>query len=179
MNVNPRCRMNLGIGVESVIADRDLALIGNMGRHPGDELQIVHPLHLGAVVAVPVADPALMLEKRQVVQGQDRPDHVLPDPLGLGLGPGPHPAMDIESRVPPGKDPLGPLRAQELLTDQKPQDFPGENLGQPHVIQSRDPMENPSPVHSPFGHQEMQVGMKVDPVPEGLDGDSQTSARSQ
>ena len=49
-------RMNSGIGVEPVGADHGLALVGDMGRHPGDELQVVHPLELGPVVAVPVAD---------------------------------------------------------------------------------------------------------------------------
>jgi hypothetical protein len=51
--------MNLGVGVQAVIADHDLALVGDMGRHPGDELQIVHPLELGAV---PVADPAFAFQ---------------------------------------------------------------------------------------------------------------------
>jgi len=39
--------MNLGVGVEPVIADHDLALVGNVGRDPGDELQIIHRLQLG------------------------------------------------------------------------------------------------------------------------------------
>ena len=30
-------------------------------------------------------------------------------------------------------------------------------------------MEDPRPVHSPFGQQEMQVRVEVDPIPEGLD----------
>ena len=93
--------MNSGVGVETVIADHDLALVGDMGRHPGDERQVVHPLELGPVVAVPVADPALPFQKRQAVQRQDGPDHVLADPLGLGPRPGPDPAVDVEARVPP------------------------------------------------------------------------------
>jgi len=35
--------MNSGVGVEPVGADHDLALVGDMGDDPGDELQIVHP----------------------------------------------------------------------------------------------------------------------------------------
>jgi hypothetical protein len=36
----------VGIGVEAVITHRDLSLIRDMGSHPGDELEVVHPLHL-------------------------------------------------------------------------------------------------------------------------------------
>ena len=46
----------VGIGVEPVVADHDLALVGDVRDHPGDELQVVHPRELGAVGAVPVAD---------------------------------------------------------------------------------------------------------------------------
>ena len=49
----------MGVGVKAVVADHDLALVGDMARHPGDKLQVVHPLELGPVVAVPVVDPAL------------------------------------------------------------------------------------------------------------------------
>lgn len=66
-----------------------------MGCHPGDELQVVHPLELGPVVAVPVADPALAFQKRRAIQGQDGPDHVLADALGLGIRPGPDLAVDV------------------------------------------------------------------------------------
>jgi hypothetical protein len=34
----------VGIGIEPVIPDRDLAFIGDVGRRPGDELQIIHRL---------------------------------------------------------------------------------------------------------------------------------------
>jgi len=36
----------MGVGVEAVLSDRDLALVGNVGSHPGDELQIIHHLRL-------------------------------------------------------------------------------------------------------------------------------------
>jgi hypothetical protein len=160
----------MGIGVETVVADHDLALVGNMRGHPGDELQVVHPLQLGAA-AVPVADPALPFQKRQPIQGQDGPDHVLANPLGFRLGPGPDPAVDVEARVPPGENALRPLRAEQPLADKQPEHLMGEDLGQPRVVQIRQPTEGPRPAHSPLGHQQMQVRVEVDPVAEGLDGD--------
>jgi len=30
----------MGIGIEAVVADHDLALVRDMGGHPGDELQV-------------------------------------------------------------------------------------------------------------------------------------------
>jgi hypothetical protein len=96
-----------------------------MERHPGDELQVVHPLEIGAVVAVPVADPALPFQKGQALQGQDGPDHVLADPLGLGLGPGPDPAVDVEAGVPPGENALFPLRPEQPVADKQPEHLKG------------------------------------------------------
>jgi hypothetical protein len=40
---------SMGVGVEAVISDGDLALVRDMGGDPGDELQIVHPLYFFAV----------------------------------------------------------------------------------------------------------------------------------
>ena len=64
----------MGVGVQAVVADHDLALVGNMRSRPGDELQIVHHLQIGALLAVPIADLALGFQKRQAVQGQDGSD---------------------------------------------------------------------------------------------------------
>ena len=43
----------------------------------------------------------------------------------------------------------------------KRQDLAAEDLGQPRVVQTREPVENPRPVHSAVGHQEMQAGVKI------------------
>jgi hypothetical protein len=74
-------------------------------------------------MTMPVADFALTLQEQEAVQSQHRADPIFPHPLGLGLGPGPYPAVDVESAMPPGKNPLGPFRAQELLADNKPEDL--------------------------------------------------------
>ena len=79
--------------------------------------------------------------------------------------------MDVEAGVTPGEDALRPLRAEHPLADKKPEHLTGEDLGQPRVVQMRQPMENSRLVHSPFGHKKMQVRVEVDPVAEGLDGD--------
>ena len=102
-------------------------IAGPDGRESG---QIIYRLQLRAGLAVPVTDLALTFQKQETIQRQDGPDHIFPDPLGLELGPDPDPAVDVESRVPPRKDPLGPFVAEEPLADQKRQDLPAEDLGQ-------------------------------------------------
>ena len=45
------CLFNLpsmGVGVESLVPDSDLAFIGDVGSDPGDELKVVHPLEIFA-----------------------------------------------------------------------------------------------------------------------------------
>jgi hypothetical protein len=160
----------VGIGVEPVITDHDLALIGDMGGDAGDDLQVVHRLLVAPILAVSVTDLALLLQERQPLQRKDRPDYVLPHPLSLRLGLRPHQAVDREACMPPGQKPLGPLRAEKLLADQKREHFPSEDLGQPRVVHPRDLMEDVRLVGPAFGHQEMEVRVKIDPVPEGLDG---------
>jgi hypothetical protein len=44
--------------------------------------------------------------------------------------------------VPPGKQTLGPFRAQQLLVDEKFQDLPGEDLVQPRVVKRAHPLED-------------------------------------
>jgi hypothetical protein len=100
-----------------------MTLVGNMGSDPGDELQIIHRLLGGAVLAGAIADLALGPQKGQPLQRQKRPDHVFPDPFGLRLGLRPHAAMDRERRMSPGKNPFRPLRAEEFLADEKSQDI--------------------------------------------------------
>jgi hypothetical protein len=64
----------VGVGIGPVVTEHDLAFLGDVGRHPGDELEIVHPLELPALGAAPVADLALRLEERKLVLGQDGAD---------------------------------------------------------------------------------------------------------
>jgi hypothetical protein len=74
---------SIGIGVEAVISHRDLALVRDMGSDPGDELQIVHPLHLFGLSPVPIAHLGSLFIKGEAFQGKERPDHVLSHPLSL------------------------------------------------------------------------------------------------
>ena len=78
--------------------------------------------------------------------------------------------MDIEAGVPPRENALSPFRIQQLLADKHRQNLAGENSGKPRVVQPRDLMKDPRLIHSALGHQEMEVHVKIDPVPEGLDG---------
>jgi hypothetical protein len=83
----------MGIGVEAAITHRDLALVRYMGSDPGDELQIVHPLHLSGLSPVPIAHLGSLFIEGESLQGQQRPNHVLAHPLGLSLCLDPDPAV--------------------------------------------------------------------------------------
>jgi hypothetical protein len=48
----------MGIGVEAIISHCDLALVGDMGSDPGDELQVIHCLHFFGFFPILVADLA-------------------------------------------------------------------------------------------------------------------------
>jgi 4-hydroxy-4-methyl-2-oxoglutarate aldolase len=87
----------MGVGVEAVVPDSDLAFIGDMGSDPGDELQVVHPLRFSGLFAIPVADLAFPFIEGEAFQGQKRPDHVFAHPFGLSFCPSPDPAVDIET----------------------------------------------------------------------------------
>ena len=50
----------VGVLVQAVVPDGDLAFIGDMGGRPGDELQVVHRLLLALLLTVSVADFSLM-----------------------------------------------------------------------------------------------------------------------
>ncbi len=106
-----------------------------------------------------------------VIVRQESDDlHLLAHPLSLGLGLGSDPAVDIEPRVSPGENPLHPSGVEKLLADKIGKNLTGKDLSQPRVVDARDPMEEARLVHSALGHQEMETGVKIDPVPKGLDG---------
>jgi len=160
----------VGVGVETVITDRDLALVGDMRGHPGDELQVVHLLHISGLFPIPVADLGFSFIEGEALQGKERPDHVLANSLGLRLSLGPHQAVDRKPRMPPGENTLRPLRAQKLLADKISQDLAGKDLLEPRVVDPRDLMEDARLVHSTLGHQVVQMGVEIDAVSEGLNG---------
>jgi len=70
----------------------------------------------------------------------------------------------------PGENPLRPFGAEKLPADKKPENLAGKELSQPGVVDPGDPMEHPGLVHSSLGHQEMEMGVEIDPGSEGLDG---------
>jgi len=131
----------VSVSIKPIVADHDLPLVGNMRRHSGNELQIIHCLLLGAHLAIAVADLGFRLMERQLLQRRHRPSHVLAHPLGLGLSPGAHPAVDGESRVLPGENPRRPLPAEQLAADKKRQHLAGEDFGEPGVVDPRDLLE--------------------------------------
>ena len=116
----------MGIGVEAEVTDSDLSLVGNMGSEPGDELQVVHPLHLSGLFPIPVADLARSFIEGEAFQREQRPDHILSYQLGLGLCLSPDAAVDVEAGMSPGEEALCPFGAQKLLVDQKPKNLVGE-----------------------------------------------------
>jgi hypothetical protein len=62
----------MGVGVQAVVTDSDLAFIGDMGSDPGDKLQIIHRLLLGTLLAIPVTNFSLGFQKCQPLQGEQR-----------------------------------------------------------------------------------------------------------
>ncbi len=56
------------------------------------------------------------------------------------------------------------------MADQKSQDLPSEECGRPCVVEDAHPREGARLIHPALCHQEMRMQIKVDPVPEGLDG---------
>jgi hypothetical protein len=85
----------MGIGVQPIISHRDLAFVRDMGGDSGDELEVVHRLHLSGLFPIAVTDPACLFIQGEPLQGQERPDHVFSHPLGLDLCLGPDPAVDM------------------------------------------------------------------------------------
>ena len=49
----------MGVGVEPIVADHDLAPVRDVRDDPGDELQIIHRLQFGRLPAPAIADLAL------------------------------------------------------------------------------------------------------------------------
>jgi hypothetical protein len=50
----------MGISVQAEVADSDLAIVRDMGGHPGDEFQVIQPLHLSGLLPILIGDPALL-----------------------------------------------------------------------------------------------------------------------
>jgi hypothetical protein len=113
----------MGIGVEAIITHRDLALVGDVGGHPGNELRVVHPLLLFGAFSISVADLAVPFIDGEAFQREHRSAHVFPHPLGLFPGLGPDLAVDVEAGVPPGENAFRPFRAQKLPADKIGQDL--------------------------------------------------------
>jgi hypothetical protein len=59
----------MGVRVEAVVTDHDLAFVGNMRSHPSDKLKIIHRLLLGAFLAIAVTNFALWFQKCQPLLG--------------------------------------------------------------------------------------------------------------
>jgi hypothetical protein len=123
--------------------------------------------HGEGVFAIPVADLAFQLIAGEALQGKERPDHVFSRPLGLSFCLGPDPAVDIETRVPPGEKAYRPFGTQKLLADQKRKNPSSEEFSQSRVVDPRDFMEETRLVHPALGHQEMEMGVKIHPAQNG------------
>ena len=74
---------SMGIGIEAIISDSDLALVMDMGSDSGNELQVVHPFQLFGLIPILVADLACAFIEGEALQGKKRTDHILSHPLGM------------------------------------------------------------------------------------------------
>jgi hypothetical protein len=77
----------VGVGVQPVVTNHDLALVRDMRSHPGDKLQIIHRLLLRAVPAPTITDLALGFQKnpRKNALGPFRAQQLLADKIGQHL----------------------------------------------------------------------------------------------
>ncbi len=55
------------IGVQPITTHHDLALVGNVGGKPGDEIQIIHPLHLFGVTICRTGAEPIPTERYQLL----------------------------------------------------------------------------------------------------------------
>jgi len=94
----------VSIGIQAEVTDGDLALVWNMGGHPGDKLQIIHALYLGGLFPIPVADLAFLFIGGEAFQRKQRTDHIFAHSLSLFSGLGPDLAVDVETCVAPPYD---------------------------------------------------------------------------
>jgi hypothetical protein len=117
----------MGVGIKAIISDCHLPLVRNKGGHPGNELQVVHPLQIFGLFPITVADLGSLFIEREAFEGKQRPDHVFFHPLGLLIRPGPDQAVDVEAGVPPGEKAFRPFGAEKLPADKVGQDLAGEN----------------------------------------------------
>ena len=60
----------MSVGVQAVVSDRDLALVRDMGSHPGDELRVVRLLRWGCSVgAAPLgSDHVILLINNKIMK---------------------------------------------------------------------------------------------------------------
>ncbi len=138
-----------------------LALVRDMGGDSGDELQIIHPFHLFSSFPIPVADLAFFFIKGEAFQGKKRPNHVFPHSLGLFPGLGFDLAVDREARVAPAGDFLHQGLRDELMAEEKSEDFAGEELGQQAFLKLSQMRKLAFGVFPSFGHQEVGMGVEI------------------
>jgi len=78
--------------------------------------------------------------------------------------------MNIEPGMSPRENALRPFRARQLLADKVGQDFSGEEILEPQVVDARDLLEGTRFIYSALRHQEIEMGVGIDSVSEGLNG---------
>ena len=132
VRLSPAHLTPVSIGIQAEITDSNLPLVWNMGCDPGDELQVIHPLHLGGLLPIPVADLTLPppFIKGETFQRKQRADHIFTHTLGLFSGFGFDLAVDRETCVAP---------AENLL--QQGKDLVGEDFLDKLVMETTDMVE--------------------------------------
>jgi len=71
--------------------------------------------------------------------------------------------------VAPGEKALRPFRAEEFPANKKRQHLAAEDLGQAQIVDPGNLMEDAGRVRPALRHQEMEMRVEIDAVPEGLD----------
>ncbi len=116
-----------------------------------------------------IADLSLCLIKKQPLQTQQRPDHVFTDSLCLALGCSFDFTVGVETCVVPAEDLLNKGKADQLFSEQQGEDLVGEDFLDGLVMETTDMVKSTIRGCASFGHQHMDVGMKIDALSESLD----------
>jgi len=134
--------------------------------HP---LKIIHALWLLGSFPIPVDDLSIPFIEGEAFQGQKRADPVFVHAFSLFSVSGSDFAVNIESSMPPGENLLHKGETDVLFPKQQGEDLMGEDLADALIMEAGDMVEGAIWVCAPLNCQDMDVGVEIDSIPEGLD----------
>ena len=153
----------MGIGVEAVVTDHDMAFVRNMRGYPGYELQIVHLLLVFTVLVILIANLPFRLIKGEALEGEKRAYHIFSYSFSLFIGFRSDLAVYFESGILPAENPLNQGKADELFPQKKGEDLAGEKLTDKRIVETFHRMEGAIFSFSALCEKNMEVRVKIQP----------------